>query len=118
MNIVCRDINQSIDQLSGGNQQKCLLARWLLLKPRVLIVDEPTRGVDVGAKGEVHALLRQLSEQGTAVIVISSELPEVLAIADRIVVMREGRIAGELDGYSATEEQVIRLASLEAAPAR
>lgn len=113
LKIVSRDLRQPISELSGGNQQKCLLARWLLLRPRILIVDEPTRGVDVGAKSEVHALLRALAAQGTAVLVISSELPEVLAVSDRILVMRQGAIVGELPGEAATEEDVMRLASLD-----
>lgn len=112
LQLSCRDSRQAIFELSGGNQQKCLLARWLLLRPRILILDEPTRGVDVAAKAEVHALLSRLCQQGTAVIVISSELPEILAISDRILVLRRGRIAGELPG-SASEEDVMRLASLD-----
>lgn len=116
LRVVCDRVEQPIVQLSGGNQQKCLLARWLLLNPRVLIVDEPTRGVDVGAKAEVHALLRELAAQGTAVLVISSDLPEVLAVSDRILVMRQGRLVGELPGATATETDVMRLASLEIAP--
>ena len=83
-------------KLSGGNQQKVVLARWLALKPKILIVDEPTRGIDVGAKVEVHNILVEMAKQGIAVMVISSELPEVLALADRIVTMREGRVTGEI----------------------
>jgi ribose transport system ATP-binding protein len=112
LRIAAPNVQQPVITLSGGNQQKVLLARWLLVNPKVLIVDEPTRGVDVGAKAEVHALLRQLAEQGTAVIVISSDLPEVLALADRIVVMREGRVRGELTRTDASEEAIMRLASL------
>jgi ABC-type sugar transport system ATPase subunit len=111
LRVVCVDVNQDTGHLSGGNQQKVLLARWLLVNPRVLIVDEPTRGVDVGAKAEVHQLLRAFARQGHAVIVISSELPEVLTVSDRIYVMRAGRIAGELGRAEATEETVIRLAA-------
>ena len=88
--------------LSGGNQQKVVLARWLALRPKVLIVDEPTRGIDVGAKVEVHNLLFELARAGIAVIAISSELPEVLAISDRIVTMREGRVTGEIRRAEAT----------------
>jgi ABC-type sugar transport system ATPase subunit len=84
------------------------------VQPRVLIVDEPTRGIDVGAKSEVHAILRELATGGTAVLLISSELPEVLAVADRIYVMREGRIAGELTRAEASEQAIMRLASLSA----
>jgi ABC-type sugar transport system ATPase subunit len=104
-------VSQVVRNLSGGNQQKVVLAKWLLVNPKVLIVDEPTRGIDVGAKTEVHALLREVARNGAAVIVISSDLPEVLAVADRIIVMREGRIAGALKGASASEEAVLRLAT-------
>jgi ABC-type sugar transport system ATPase subunit len=100
-----------VRSLSGGNQQKVLLAKWLLVEPRVLIVDEPTRGIDVGGKAEVHRLLIELAERGTAVLVISSDLPEVLALADRILVMAQGRIAGELSSQEASEERIIHLAS-------
>jgi ABC-type sugar transport system ATPase subunit len=111
LNIATPTTDTPIINLSGGNQQKALIARWLLLKPKVLFVDEPTRGVDVGVKREVHDLLRQLAEQGTAVIVISSELPEVLAVADRILVMREGTITGELTREAASEDAILRLAT-------
>jgi len=111
LRIVCRGVEQDTAHLSGGNQQKVLLARWLLANPRVLIVDEPTRGVDVGAKAEVHQLLRHYAGQGHAVVVISSDLPEVLRISDRIYVMRAGRIAGEVSGEPANEEAVMRLAA-------
>ena len=100
---------QQIANLSGGNQQKVVLARWLALRPKVLIVDEPTRGIDVGAKVEVHQLLGQLARDGIAIIAISSELPEVLAISDRIVTMCEGRITGEVDRADADEETLMRL---------
>ena len=95
--------------LSGGNQQKVMLAKWLVIKPKVLIVDEPTRGVDVGVKADVHQLLRDLANRGVGVIMISSELPEVLGMSDRILVMREGRIAGEVLHAEATEERVMSL---------
>jgi ribose transport system ATP-binding protein len=111
LRIACRSIRQPVRSLSGGNQQKVLLAKWLIVEPRVLIVDEPTRGVDVGGKAEVHRLLIELAERGTAVLVISSELPEVLTIADRIIVMAQGRIAGELSRAEASEEQIVHLAS-------
>jgi ABC-type sugar transport system ATPase subunit len=112
LRIVCRTPKQVVQRLSGGNQQKVALAKWLLVNPTVLIVDEPTRGVDVGAKAEVHQMLYKLSRQGTAVVVISSDLPEILDISDRIYVMREGTISGELSRHEATEEAVMRLASL------
>ena len=99
-----------IETLSGGNQQKVVMGKWLLTDADVLIVDEPTRGVDVGAKSEIHRRIRALADTGKAVLVISSELPEVLALADRILVMCEGRITGELDGARATAEQVLNLA--------
>src|SRR5262249_61290943 len=107
-----------VRNLGGGTQQKVILARWLLAGPKVLIVDEPTRGVDVGAKEEVHPLLIDLARRGTAVVLISSDLPEVLALADRVVVLREGAITGELDGACTTEEEIMRYASLspEASP--
>jgi ribose transport system ATP-binding protein len=101
-----------VHELSGGNQQKVILARWLLVHPPILIVDEPTRGIDVGAKQEVHQLLRDLADEGTAVVLISSELPEILAVADRILVMREGRLAGEVSRAVATEESIMRLAAI------
>jgi ABC-type sugar transport system ATPase subunit len=97
---------QQVLDLSGGNQQKVVIARWLALKPRILIMDEPTRGIDVGAKAEVHALIRQLAQAGVAILMISSELPEVLAMSDRILVMHEGRIVGELQRAQATPERV------------
>ena len=104
---------QIVGNLSGGNQQKVLLAKWLALEPTVLIVDEPTRGVDVGARSEIYRILRGLAAQGLALLVVSSDLPEVLALADRIVVMADGRTAGELAGRDATEESVLRLATSE-----
>ena len=97
--------------LSGGNQQKVVLAKWLATEPRVLIVDEPTRGIDVGTKSEVHRLLSTLAQQGVAILMISSELPEVLGMADRVLVMREGRLTGELSREEATPESVMRAAT-------
>jgi ribose transport system ATP-binding protein/rhamnose transport system ATP-binding protein len=102
---------QIVGNLSGGNQQKVLLAKWLALDPRVLIVDEPTRGVDVGARSAIYGILRDLARKGVGLLVVSSDLLEVLALADRIVVMAEGRTVGELDGANATEEAVLRLAT-------
>ena len=96
-----------VSTLSGGNQQKVVLAKWLATKPRVLIVDEPTRGIDVGTKAEVHQLLSQLAADGVAVLMVSSELPEVLGMADRILVMHEGRLVAELPRQGATEESVM-----------
>lgn len=99
-----------VTTLSGGNQQKVALAKWLMTSPEVILLDEPTRGVDVGAKAEIHAVIRQLATQGTCVMVISSELPEILALSDRIVVMASGRVAGVLTSDEATEERVLSLA--------
>jgi ABC-type sugar transport system ATPase subunit len=112
LRIVSADPNQPVQRLSGGNQQKVVLAKWLLVDPKVLIVDEPTRGIDVGAKAEVHHLLYQHSRKGSSVIVISSDLPEILDVSDRIYVMREGQITAELSRLEATEEKVMRFASL------
>lgn len=101
---------QIIKNLSGGNQQKVVLAKWLATAPAVLILDEPTRGVDIGAKREIHAIIDELAKAGMAIIVISSELPEVLGICDRIIVMRNGRIKGELSRQDATQVKVLQLA--------
>ena len=107
--------DQVIGLLSGGNQQKVVLAKWLATHPVVLIIDEPTRGVDVGAKAEIYALMRELAAEGLAILVISSDLPEVLTISDRVLVMREGRMMGELSHAEATEERIMALAALEQA---
>ena len=103
-------IETPVSTLSGGNQQKVLLARWLATNPAVLILDEPTQGVDVAAKSELHALIRQQVGRGLAVVMISSELPEILAMSDRIIVMRRGAIAGELSREEATSERILALA--------
>jgi len=104
-------LRQRVRNLSGGNQQKVIIARWLTLKPRVLILDEPTRGIDVGAKAEIHALMSQLAQEGVGVLMISSELPEVLGVSDRILVMREGCIAGEFTRDQATQDDIMRAAT-------
>ena len=109
-------IRAKVRNLSGGNQQKVVLAKWLATEPRVLIFDEPTRGIDVGAKVEVYGFMNALKERGAGVLLISSELPEVLGMSDRVLVMREGRLAGELSRESATPEAVIALASGDAGP--
>ena len=96
--------------LSGGNQQKVALSRWLMTNPAVLILDEPTQGIDVGAKGEIHALMTELAEQGVAILMISSELPEILAMSDRIAVMHGGTIAGILNRDEASQERILALA--------
>ena len=104
------EVDREAGTLSGGNKQKVVLAKWLLADADVLIFDEPTRGVDVATKAELHRLIRGLADAGKAVLVVSSELPEVLALADRIVVMREGKVAGELDASGATAEGILALA--------
>jgi ABC-type sugar transport system ATPase subunit len=102
-----RSAKQPVRELSGGNQQKVVLAKWLLTEPKVLILDEPTRGVDVGAKAEIHALIQGLVADGLAILLVSSDLPELLDLCDRVLVMREGRIVGEFDRASATPERVM-----------
>ncbi len=97
--------------LSGGNQQKVVLAKWLMARPKVIVMDEPTRGIDVGAKAEIYALMRKITGQGVAIIMASSELPELLGMSDHILVMHEGRMAGELSRKEATEEEIMRLAT-------
>jgi rhamnose transport system ATP-binding protein len=103
-------IFQLAQSLSGGNQQKVVIAKWLATHPRVLILDEPTRGIDIGAKVEVHRLISQLAGEGMAIIMISSELPEILAMSDRILVMHEGRVAGEYARSDASEERILAAA--------
>ena len=97
--------------MSGGNQQKIAIAKWLLRDLKVLILDEPTRGIDVGSKSEIHKLMTQFAKQGLAIIMISSELPEVLGMSDRIVVMQEGKMRGELARDKANQENIMALAT-------
>ncbi|MDX6312294.1 MAG: rhamnose transport system ATP-binding protein, partial [Streptomyces sp.] len=104
-------LSDPVGTLSGGNQQKVVLAKWLATEPKILIVDEPTRGIDVGTKAEVHRLLSSLAAEGLAVLMVSSDLPEVLGMADRVLVMHEGRIAAELDRADATEETIMAAAT-------
>jgi ribose transport system ATP-binding protein len=111
LNIKIPGIDYSIMNLSGGNQQKCLVGKWLSVNPRVLIMDEPTRGIDVGSKAEIHNLLRRLASEGVGIIIVSSELPEVIGLSDRIAVIHEGCLMGFLSGELATEENVMTLAS-------
>ncbi|MEZ0071976.1 sugar ABC transporter ATP-binding protein [Planotetraspora sp. GP83] len=106
-------IEHEVRKLSGGNQQKVVLARWLARRPKVLILDEPTRGIDVGAKAEIYHIIADLARTGVAILVISSELPEVLGLADRIVVMQNGRVTGELTRETASEEAVLALAMVD-----
>jgi inositol transport system ATP-binding protein len=105
------DLEEPVINLSGGNQQKVLIARWLMTRPRILILDEPTRGIDVGAKAEIHKLITELAGQGVAVMMISSEMPEVLGMSDRILVMHEGRMTGIVDRADANQVRIMELAS-------
>ncbi|HPB42331.1 MAG TPA: ATP-binding cassette domain-containing protein, partial [Sphaerochaeta sp.] len=111
LSIKTPSLEQLLRNLSGGNQQKVILARWLCKGSKILIFDEPTRGIDVGAKQEIYELMNSLVKEGHSIIMISSELPEVLGMSDRILVMHEGRVAGILDGPSATEESIMYLAT-------
>ena len=110
MNIKAPSIMQKVGNLSGGNQQKVQLAKWLFAKPNVLILDEPTRGIDVGAKYEIYTLMNRLVEEGMSIIMISSELPEVLGMSDRLYVMSGGSITGELSAEEADERKVMAMA--------
>ncbi|WP_104180519.1 sugar ABC transporter ATP-binding protein [Arthrobacter sp. B0490] len=110
LEVVARDLDQEVQFLSGGNQQKVVLAKWLAIDPQVVLLDEPTRGIDVGAKVAVYSLMRRLAQEGKAILMVSSELPEVLGMSDRVIVMRDGRIAGEMPP-TASEEQVLQLAT-------
>jgi len=105
------DLHEAVLNLSGGNQQKVLIGRWLLTKPRILILDEPTRGIDVGAKAEIHRLISKLAGDGVAVIMISSEMPEILGMSDRIMVIHEGRVTGFLDRKDADQVKIMELAA-------
>lgn len=111
LNIKVSSIAQQINSLSGGNQQKTMIAKWLSTNPTLIFMDEPTRGIDVGAKAEIHNMLRELSNSGIGVIIISSELPEIIGMCDRVVVMHEGHITGEVQGTKITEKKIILLAS-------
>lgn len=108
MRIRCSDVFQETGQLSGGNQQKVVLSKWLMTDPKVLILDEPTRGIDVGAKYEIYCIINELAEAGKGVVVISSEMPELLGICDRICVMNDGAFVGEFAGTDATQEKIMR----------
>lgn len=111
LNIKTPTMDQIINNLSGGNQQKVLIARWLLAQPKILILDEPTRGIDVGAKAEIYRLISELAHRGVAIILVSSELPEILGMSDRVMVMHAGRITGILDKEQADQEKIMALAS-------
>jgi rhamnose transport system ATP-binding protein len=104
-------VDQAAAGLSGGNQQKVVIAKWLATEPAVLILDEPTRGIDIGAKAEVHRIISRLAADGMAILLISSELPEVLGMADRVVVLHEGRVAASLGRAEATQERIMTAAT-------
>ncbi|MDP2118623.1 MAG: sugar ABC transporter ATP-binding protein [Hoeflea sp.] len=112
LNLKCGHVGEPVSNLSGGNQQKVALAKLLSVNPKVIFLDEPTRGVDVGAKSEIHRILRDLVRKGVGVVMISSELPELIGVCDRVLVVREGRISGELTGMDMTEENIMYLASV------
>jgi ribose transport system ATP-binding protein len=101
----------AVGNLSGGNQQKVVLAKWLLASPKVLLLDEPTKGIDVAAKAEIYAIVKELASRGMGIVFVSSEMPELLSLSDRILVMREGTLAGALDRIDATEEKILELAT-------
>jgi ribose transport system ATP-binding protein len=111
LNIRASGLRQIVGRLSGGNQQKVMISKWLIEKPKILIIDEPTKGVDVGTKAEVHHLLRELADQGVGILFISSELPEILGLSDRILVMYEGQLRGELLADETDEQTIMTLAS-------
>ena len=111
MNVKTPNQETKIRSLSGGNQQKVILGRWLLTDPTVLLLDEPTRGIDVGAKYEIYQLIIDLAARGKTVIMVSSEMPELLGVCDRILVMSGGRLAGEVDAKTATQEDIMTLAA-------
>jgi ABC-type sugar transport system ATPase subunit len=120
LSVATPSINQIARNLSGGNQQKVVLAKWLSTEPKILIMDEPTRGIDVGAKAEVHALMSRLAQQGMGIIMISSEMPEIIGMSDRVIVMCQGRVSGEFERADFSQEEIMvaatRFLSLDAAP--
>ncbi|MDF4677488.1 ATP-binding cassette domain-containing protein, partial [Vibrio parahaemolyticus] len=112
LNVKTASLQQAIGQLSGGNQQKVILGRWLSTDMSVILLDEPTRGIDVGAKSEIYELIFNLAERGVTVLVVSSDLPEVLGISDRVMVMKEGAVTGELQRHEFKEQTALSLAML------
>lgn len=116
LNLKCGSLSDPVSSLSGGNQQKVAIAKMLSVNPKLIFLDEPTRGVDVGAKVEIHRILRGLANSGVGIVVISSELPELIGLCDRVVVVREGTISGEVQGDAMTEENIMHLASVTVAP--
>jgi ABC-type sugar transport system ATPase subunit len=115
LSIKCRDGNQKAKALSGGNQQKVVIAKWLATKPKVLIMDEPTRGIDIGSKNQIYALMNDLAKQGIGIIMISSELPEVLQVANNIVVFAAGKITGSLENKDLTQDILLDYATSQKA---
>jgi putative multiple sugar transport system ATP-binding protein len=107
LNIKCSSTEQNVANLSGGNQQKVLLAKWMFADPDILLLDEPTRGIDVGAKYEIYCIMNQLAKDGRSVVMISSEMPELLGMCDRIYIMNEGNIVGEMPAEEATQEMIM-----------
>jgi ABC-type sugar transport system ATPase subunit len=110
LSLKAASLKMSVNSLSGGNQQKVVMAKWIETQPKVLLLDEPTRGVDVGAKHEIYELMNQWTTQGIAIILITSEMPELLAMSDRIIVMHRGEITAELEAAEATQEKVLHAA--------
>ena len=110
LDIRAPDMNARTGSLSGGNQQKVVLAKWLAMEPRIIIFDEPTRGIDIGAKSEIYRLMRSLADFGVAVLMISSDMEEVMGVSDRVAVMHQGRISGILDREQCSEENILQLA--------
>jgi len=110
LNIKTPSIEQKLKNLSGGNQQKVSVGKWLFVEPDILILDEPTRGIDVGAKYEIYSIMTRLVQQGMSIIMISSELPEVLGMSDRVYIVSAGKISGELPIAEATQEKIMKLA--------
>ncbi|MBT2916428.1 ATP-binding cassette domain-containing protein, partial [Vibrio anguillarum] len=112
LNVKTASLDQPIGELSGGNQQKVILGRWLSTDMSVILLDEPTRGIDVGAKSEIYELIFKLAENGVTVLVVSSDMPEVLGIADRLLVMKDGKVTGELTRTEFNEQSALRLAMI------
>ena len=111
LRVKANSVDSIVGTLSGGNQQKVVLAKWLLINPKVLFLDEPTRGIDVGAKQEIYAQINELAQKGLAIVLVSSELPEVLGMADRVMVLHEGHVTGEFTRAEATPEKVMAAAT-------
>ena len=109
--IKCSDESQHVESLSGGNQQKVVFAKWVTTDPKILILDEPTRGVDVGAKKEIYDIMNDLTKNGVSIIMISSELPEIIGMSDRVVVLHEGKSVGIVEGSDINEEKIMNLAT-------